>query len=197
MLTRLEEKILQFITRYFAENGRAPTLTEIAHGVALKSKGTVHRYVHALVDKGQLTRSGRGWRSIGLTGQHTRSLTILPLSGEIAADKAITRLEGQEEINFSALLLGADRYVLKVADQSMLEEGILPGDMIIIHKTESADNGDIVLAIVDKEEATLKRLKKHGSRIELTAANSSVASMIYPVERVSIQGVLVGQVRLY
>lgn len=197
MLTRLEEKVLQYITHYIAQNGHAPTLTEIGSAVGVRSKGTVHRYVEALIDKGHLHRTGRSWRGIRLTGEHNRRLTILPLAGRIAAGKPIEAIPDQEEINFSELLLGSDRYALEVKGDSMIDAGIMDGDLVIVRQTETADNGDIVVALIDRGEATLKRLRKHGDRVELIPANQAQAPMIYPADRVHIQGVVVGQVRLY
>lgn len=197
MLTALEEKILQFITHHIARHGHAPTLVEIGRAMEIRSKGTVHRYVEALIRKGHLHRNGRSWRGIRLTGENSRRLTILPLLGRIAAGRPIEAIADQTEINFSDLLLGPDRYALKVKGDSMIDAGIFDGDLVIIRHTETAGNGDIVVALIDGEEATLKRLKKHGARVELIPANSKLASMVYPAERVRIQGVVVGQVRLY
>ena len=197
MLTALEEKILQFITHYIAQHGHAPTLAEIGKALSIRSKGTVHRYVESPVRKKHLHRTGRSWRGIRLTGENSRRLTILPLLGRIAAGRPIEAITDQKEINFSDLLLGPDRYALKVKGDSMIDAGIYDGDLIIVRHTESAANGDIVVALIDGEEVTLKRLKKHGARVELIPANRKLASMVYPVERVRIQGVVVGQVRIY
>lgn len=197
MLTALEEKILQFITHYIAQHGHAPTLAEIGKALSIRSKGTVHRYVESLIRKKHLQRTGRSWRGIRLTGENSRRLTILPLLGRIAAGRPIEAITDQKEINFSDLLLGPDRYALKVKGDSMIDAGIYDGDLIIIRHTESATNGDIVVALIDGEEVTLKRLKKHGARVELIPANRKLASMVYPAERVRIQGVVVGQVRIY
>ncbi len=197
MLTRLEEKLLQFITQYIAQNGHGPTLKEIGEALNINSKGTVHRYVESLIKKKHLRRTGRGWRGIRLTGERDRRLTILPLEGRIAAGKPIEAITDQEEVNFSDLLLGPDRFVLKVAGDSMTDAGILDGDLVVIKKSNTAENGDIVVALIDNEEVTLKRLRKHGDRIELVPDNPSLNSMIYPTNRVHIQGVVVGQVRIY
>ena len=132
-----------------------------------------------------------------LTGENTRKLTILPLVGRIAAGRPIEAISDQKEINFSDLLLGPDRYVLEVKGDSMIEAGIFDGDLVIIRHAETANDGDIVVALIDGEEATLKRLRKHGSRVELIPANRHLASMVYPTERVQIQGVIAGQVRIY
>lgn len=197
MLTGLEEKILQCITRHITQNGHAPTLVEIGEALDIKSKGTVHRYVESLIEKGHLHRTGRSWRGLRLTGEQSRRLLILPFAGRIAAGQPIEAIPEQLEINFSDMLMGEGRYVLEVKGDSMIEAGIFNGDLVIIREAASADNGDIVVALIDNGEATLKRLRKHGDRVELIPANQSMAPMIYPADRVHIQGVVVGQVRYY
>ena len=197
MLTGLEEKILQCITRYITQNGRSPTLDEIGQLLEIKSKGTIHRYVKSLIDKGHLQRTGRNWRGIRLTGEQNRRLTILPLAGRIAAGKPIEAISEQCEINFSEMLLGPGRYVLEVQGDSMIDAGILDGDLVIIRETQSADNGDIVVALIDNNEATLKRLRKHGKQIELIPDNQSMSPMKYSTDRINLQGVVVGQARMY
>lgn len=197
MLTGLEEKVLQYITRHITQHGHAPTLTEIGDALEIRSKGTIHRYVDALIKKGHLHRSGRSWRGLRLTGEHNKRLIILPFAGRIAAGQPIEAIPEQLEINFSDILLGSDRYVLEVKGDSMVDAGILNGDLVVVRKTETADNGDIVVALIDNGEATLKKLRKHGDRVELIPANQSMAPMIYPANRVHIQGVVVSQVRMY
>ena len=197
MLTQLEEKVLMFIASYIAQHGCAPTLTEIGQALTIRSKGTVHRYIGSLIEKGQLQRMGRSWRGIRLTGEYSRSLLILPLLGRIKAGSPIEAIPEQAEVNFSALLLGPDRFVLKVAGKTMIDAGILDGDLVVVRKTDRANNGDIVVALIDDGEVTLKRLRQHGDRIELIPANKALLSLIYPTERVHIQGVVVGQLRLY
>ncbi len=197
MLTGLEEKILQCITRHITQNGHAPTLVEIGESLDIKSKGTVHRYVESLIEKGHLHRTGRSWRGLRLTGEQSRRLLILPFAGRIAAGQPIEAIPEQLEINFSDMLMGEGRYVLEVKGDSMIEAGIFNGDLVIIRESTTADNGDIVVALIDNGEATLKKLRKHGDRVELIPANQSMAPMIYPADRVHIQGVVVGQVRYY
>ncbi len=197
MLTGLEEKILQCITRHITQNGHAPTLVEIGESLDIKSKGTVHRYVESLIEKGHLHRTGRSWRGLRLTGEQSRRLLILPFAGRIAAGQPIEAIPEQLEINFSDMLMGEGRYVLEVKGDSMIEAGIFNGDLVIIRESTTADNGDIVVALIDNGEATLKKLRKHGDRVELIPANQSMAPMIYPADRVHIQGIVVGQVRYY
>jgi len=197
MLTGLEEKILQCITRYITQNGRSPTLDEIGQLLEIKSKGTIHRYVKSLIDKGHLQRSGRNWRGLRLAGKQNRRLTILPLAGRIAAGKPIEAISEQYEINFSEMLLGPGRYVLEVQGDSMIDAGILDGDLVIVRETQTADNGDIVVALIDNNEATLKRLRKKGKQVELIPDNKSMTPMVYLADRINIQGVVVGQARMY
>ncbi len=197
MLTGLEEKILQCITRHITQNGHAPTLVEIGQLLDIKSKGTIHRYVESLVKKGHLQRDGRSWRGLRLTGEQSRRLLVLPFAGRIAAGKPIEAIPEQLEINFSDMLLGEDRYVLEVKGDSMVEAGILDRDLVIVRHAETANNGDIVVALIDNDETTLKKLRKHGDRVELIPANHTMVPMIYPADRVHIQGIVVGQVRSY
>lgn len=197
MLTRLEGKVLQFITRYIAQNGHAPTLEEIGQGVKIRSRGTVHRYVESLVEKGHVYREGRSWRSLRLTGERSRHSLTLPLVGRIAAGSPIEAIPGQEELDIEALFAGADRFVLKVKGDSMIDAGILDGDYVIARHAQTADDGDIVVALIDGEEATLKRFHRNGEQIELVPENSELTPLVYPAERVQIQGVLVGQLRGY
>ena len=197
MLTGLEEKILQCITSYIGKNRRSPTLNEIGKLLQIKSKGTIHRYVKSLIDKGYLQRSGRNWRGLHLAGKKNRRLTILPLAGRIAAGKPIEAISEQYEINFSEMLLGPGRYVLEVQGDSMIDAGILDGDLVIVRETQSADNGDIVIALIDNSEATLKRLRKKGKQVELIPDNQSMKPILYSADRINIQGVVVGQARIY
>ncbi len=197
MLTGLEEKVLEFITRYITQNGHSPTLIEIGDALEINSKGTIHRYVDSLIKKGHLHRDGRSWRGLRLTGEQNKRLIILPFVGRIAAGKPIEAIPEQLEINFSDMLMGSDRYALEVRGDSMIEAGIFDGDYVVVRQTDTANNGDIVIALIDNGEATLKRLRKHGDRVELIPANQSMAPMIYPADRVYIQGVVVGQVRSY
>ncbi len=198
MLTPLEHRMLRFIRAFIAGHGQGPTLVEIGAAVGINSKGTVHRYVQSLRDKGVLEHAERGWRGIRLADDPHHHPTILPLAGRIAAGHPIEAIAGQEEINLGEFFLGPGRYALEVKGDSMIEAGILEGDYVIIERRETADDGDIVVALVDDNEATLKRFKrldKH--RIELIPAHPSLLPLIYSAERVCIQGVLVGQLRRY
>lgn len=199
MLTELESRCLKAIREYIAQHDHAPTLAELGSLVGVSSKGTMHRYVTALVDKGYVTRSGKpGWRGLALTEQAAQQMHSLPLLGRIAAGKPIEAIADRSSINLMELLLGPDRYVLQVKGESMIEAGILDGDLVIVQSAETAKDGDIVVALVDDGEATLKRLKHQNQhRLLLIPANSAMQPMEYEKHRVKIQGVLVGQLRTY
>lgn len=195
-LTTLEHKMLRFIRRYLAQHGQGPTLTEIGMALGVSSKGTVHRYVQALVDKGHLHHTERGWRGIRLT-EFPHSHTTLPLVGRIAAGRPIEAIPDQDEVSF-AEFSDQDNYALEVQGDSMCDIGILDGDIVIIKSQATARDGDIVVALIDDQEATLKRFKKlDGNKIKLVPENSNMQPMVYAAERVQIQGVLIGQLRRY
>ena len=122
----------------------------------------------------------------------------LPLLGRIAAGQPIEAIPGEEEINLSEFFVNHNRFVLRVAGDSMIEDGILDGDMVVVEKRDTADNGEIVVALIDGAEATLKRLHKNrDGTVTLRPANSRMPPMRYSAVRVRIQGVVVGQFRSY
>ena len=195
MLTEREQTTLQFIQSYIAKHAKAPLLTEIAEGLGIQSKGVVHRYLSVLEEQGYIRRHQKH-RGIELEG-HPDS-DELPLLGRIAAGKPIEAIENRELINFANLLGGANRYVLQVKGHSMIDEGIRNGDLVVIEQSSTARSNQIVVALIDDNEATLKRIK-FPSRdvIRLIPANKNMQPKEYPADRVTIQGTLVGQVRMY
>lgn len=199
MLTRREQAAYTFICNFIAQHGHGPLLTEIAAGLGIRSKGTVHRYVQALVAQHRIALQPGRHRGITLisTEQATDHAT-LPLLGRIAAGQPIEAIPDQNNVNLVDFLMGANRFILKVQGDSMIEAGILDGDMVIIEQCDHANNGDIVVALVDNEEATLKRLQHNrDNSITLQPANRLLAPFIYAAERVRIQGVVTGQLRSY
>lgn len=198
MPTELEQKILQALRHHIACHGQPPTLDRLGALVGLRSKGTVHRYVNSLIKQGLLERDGKGTRSLHLTGEAAEGLHTLPLLGNIAAGKPIEAITEQTELNLVELFMGQHRYALKVKGDSMINAGILDGDWVIIAKTQQACHGDIVVALIDNEEATLKRLgRSENGQIVLIPENSQMQPMYYHPEQVELQGVLVGQLRSY
>lgn len=204
MLTKLEQRILDAIRQQITQQGCAPTLVEIGDVVGVGSKGTVHRYVQGLIDKGYLVRNHAGWRGLQLTEGPGSEPDLdevngsLPLLGKIAAGLPIEAIPGHDKLNLMDFFMGPDRFILKVVGDSMIDIGILDGDMVVIRHCQRADSGNIVVALIDGDEATLKRLKyMSDGRIKLIPENSAMQPFIYAAQRVRIQGVLVGQMRSY
>jgi len=199
-LTQTEVKIQDFIRSFIDQNGHSPTLREIGEGVAIKSKGTVHRYVTSLKTKGALQHNERQWRGISMNELEDNSVATLPFLGRIAAGQPIEAINDITEININDMLIGAGagRYMLQVKGDSMVDLGILDGDMVVIERRDYAKNGQIVVALVDDENATLKRFhSEDDGQILLIPANASLTAQQYAADRVRIQGILVGQMRTY
>lgn len=198
MLTPAQQRTLDFIRRYWRRQGRSPSLAEIADGTGIHSRGVAHRYVQALIEAGRLIRRPGRKRGLELAERGSPGPHTIPLLGRIAAGRPIEAVPGEETLDLAAFLLGANRYALRVRGDSMIEAGILDGDTVIVDARDSAGEGEIVVALVDEGEATLKRYhyRKDGS-VRLTAANAAIAPMIYAAERVRIQGVVVGVLRSY
>lgn len=198
MPTLLEKRILNFIHAFIVKHGHSPTLVEIGNAMEINSKGTIHRYVQNLRNKGMLAQPERGWRGIRLADDALSTSTTLPLVGRIAAGQPIEAIHNQEEINLSEMFVGKDRYALQIKGDSMIDIGILDGDIVIIEPRNTAEFGDVIVALIDDQEATLKRYKrlKDGS-VELSPENKDLKPMVYDASRVKIQGILVGQLRSY
>lgn len=197
MLTPGQHKTLDFIRQYIAREGMAPTLTEIATGLGISSRGSVHRQVQALAEAGYIELISGRKRGIQLTEEYQQSVNSLPLMGRIAAGQPIEAIAGQDKLDLSPIM-GTDRYALIVRGDSMMDIGILDGDTVIIKLADTARDGDVVVALIDDNEATLKRLKHiDDETIELIPENSSMTPMRYEAERVRIQGILAGQLRFY
>ena len=195
-LTRLEQKILDSIKSYYAKYNEMPTIRGLGKIINISSPGTVGRYINSLVDKGYLEREARIWRGLKLTTLDDDG--SLPLMGRIAAGKPIEAIVGENELNPNALLLGENRYALQVTGDSMIDAGIRDQDWVIICAQDHADNGQIVVALIDQMETTLKYLHYLGDDfIELRPANIALDSMRYETNRVLIQGVIVAQMRTY
>ncbi len=197
MLTPTQDRVLAFIRRYLKRRGYAPSLIEIAEGIGITSKGTAHRHVQALADAGRIRLLSGRKRGIELVDEEEDDKSSLPLLGRIAAGQPIEAITGQERLDLSDLF-GPNRYALQVKGNSMIGAGILDGDLVVIEPRDTADDGAIVVALIDDGEATLKRLKRLKSgRIKLIAENPDIPPLTYAAKRVRIQGVLVCQLRRY
>jgi len=198
-LTDQQRRVLDFIERYSAVHSVPPKLQEIADGIGISSRGVAHRYVQALIEAGYLATDPGRHRGIRLLRSNPhRPESSLPLLGRIAAGKPIEAIPGHDELDLSEFF-GENNFAIQVKGDSMIEAGILDGDTVIIQFRETASDGDIVVALIDESETTLKRFKRRqqGKYIELIPANSSMEPMLYEADRVRIQGVLIGQLRKY
>ncbi|MDH5631705.1 MAG: transcriptional repressor LexA [Gammaproteobacteria bacterium] len=197
MLSDRQRQIYQFIRDHVARFGVAPKLREIGDHVGINSRGTVHRHVKALEQAGLIEIDAEQSRGIQLLDQEEQPAG-LPLLGRIAAGCPIEAIAGQERIDLGGFFMGAGRYVLKVQGDSMIDDGILDGDMVVVRHCDRAENGAIVVALIDNEEATLKRIYRNDDgTVTLQPANSAMAPMRYSGDRVTLQGVVVGQFRAY
>ena len=193
MVTPTQHRIYQFIQDYLRKNGYAPSLIEIARGIGVKSKSLIHRYVHALQEQGMLEFATKGYRRIRLP----EAANGIPLLGRIADGKPIEAITNVESVPINEMLIGENRYALQVKGDSMIDEGILDGDIVICDKRDTAREGEIVVALIDQQEATLKKIHfSKDKKIILIPANSSHKPMTYSPTRVQIQGVFMGLLRL-
>lgn len=195
-MREIEQKILDFVTRYCFEEQCSPTLAQIADGVGYTSRGSIHRYVKSLLEQGYLQSDG-GNKNLHCTGKPTSDLN-LPLLGKIAAGRPIEAIAQSMELNITNLFAGPNRFVLQVTGESMIEAGIHDGDYVIVQQSSTARNGDIVVALVDDYEATLKRYYTiSDNRIRLVPENSEMEPMNFRADQIQIQGIVVGQMRKY
>jgi repressor LexA len=207
MLTDREREVYDFVRAYTSRHGLPPKLREIGTQLGIVSRGTVHRYLRAIEDKGliaiipdrargiRLVSQGEGDTTAGMSRE---SRAVLPVLGRIAAGLPIEAIPDETEIDLSEFFMGPNRFVLRVDGESMIEAGILHGDMVIVESRNSARDGEIVVALIDNQEATLKTFRRNpDGSITLRPANRSMTPMRFAAERVAIQGVVVGQMRSY
>ena len=215
MLTAKQRELLFFIDERLKENGISPSFDEMREALDLKSKSGVHRLISALEERGFIRRLPNRARALEvLKLPEVRSATVvplrpaaptpandaieIPLHGRIAAGTPIEALQGTESFPVPAALLGpGEHYALEVSGDSMVDEGILDGDFALIRKVDTAHDGEIVVALIDNEEATLKTFRREGSMIRLDPANRNYEAQRYDPRRVQIQGRLTGLIRRY
>ena len=226
MLTAKQHELLVFINQRLDESGISPSFEEMKAALDLKSKSGVHRLIGALEERGFIRRLANRARALevmkmpegGNFGSNnvTRFAPLkeskpqiqipvaandvmeIPLHGKIAAGVPIEALEGQNSLSVPMALLGAgEHYALEVSGDSMIEAGILDGDYALIRKANTARDGEIVVALVRGEEATLKYLRREGQQIRLDPANGSYEPQYYAPHEVEVQGKLAGLLRRY
>ncbi|HEY0113367.1 MAG TPA: transcriptional repressor LexA [Allosphingosinicella sp.] len=217
MLTRKQSDLLSYIHTRLSESGVSPSFEEMKEALALKSKSGVHRLISALEERGFIRRLPNRARALevlrmpdakaGIASlpkappalpQAANDVIELPLHGRIAAGMPIEALEGQSTLPVPAALLGpGEHFALEVAGDSMVDEGILDGDYALIRKTDVAREGEIVVALIDEAEATLKTFRREGQMVRLDPANRRYDPQRYRPDQVRIQGKLAGLLRRY
>jgi repressor LexA len=205
-LTRRQKEVLDFIASYQVENGYSPSYEEIARGLKLASIATVHKHISALDKKNYLHRSHNQSRSIDVAPRYLQeqrrnkieaSLEI-PMLGTIAAGQPVETYDQRSTVSFSDFVGHKDTYALRVRGNSMIEDHICEGDMILVENTIEAHDGDIVVALVNGAETTLKRFyKEPGNIVRLQPANSTMSPIRVPAQDVQIQGRLLAVLRKY
>jgi len=202
-LTRRQRELYDFIADFVRDHGYSPSFEEIREGMGLSSLATVHKHVSNLEKKGLLKRGYNRSRSIDLLppkGKVRQSLAApfqLPLVGRIAAGRPIESVENPETISLSDFTRSKDVFVLEVRGDSMQDEHIVEGDYILVEKTRVAVNGELVVALVDGTESTLKRIYKEGDRVRLQPSNAAMQPIVVPAAAVDIQGRVIGVLRKY
>jgi repressor LexA len=204
MLTEKQIRVLRFFRDYRQEHGISPTLAEAAQALGV-SKITVHEHLNQLTKKGAVHRDRAKARAVAIlydpdadeSSSTEDGIPKLPLVGRIAAGRPIEALEDREEVSLTDLVPTGDRiYLLRVSGKSMIEDHIDDGDLVVVERRETANDGDIVVAILEDEEATLKRFyRESNGMIRLQPANSDMEPLF--TNRVQLRGVVRGVVRKY
>lgn len=200
-LTRRQCEVLDVIREFIEKNRYSPSLEEIGEELGLSSVATVHKHISHLVDKGFVRRAWNQNRSIELADPVEESSRVaeLRLRGTIAAGHPLDAVETDESIAVPAEMV-RDRdnsFVLRVQGDSMINEQIRDGDLVVVERRETARNGETVVALVDQSEATLKQFYREGPRIRLQPANPLIDPIVVDSERVQVQGIVVGVLRRY
>ena len=200
-ITRRQKEVLDFLSSFTEQNGYSPSYEEIASGLGLNSLATVHKHVTNLQGKGLLQRYHNRSRSIDvLPPRSTRrggGTERLPLLGRIAAGRPVEAIETAETISLSDIIGGREVFALEVRGDSMRDEHIVSGDFVLVERTRTAREGEIVVALVDGSDATLKRFYREGNLIRLQPSNAEMAPIYAPAIHVNIQGRVLGILRKY
>jgi repressor LexA len=204
-LTKRQKQVLDFIAGFVDENGYCPSYEEIAHGLELASLATVHKHISVLESKGYLKRGFNQSRSLELAPKYLQEQRRpkpagleVPLVGRIAAGAPVETVEQREVLNFADFAGHRDTFALEVRGDSMIEDHICDGDLILVERIEEAHDGDIVVALVRGSETTLKRLfREPGDMIRLQPANAALKPIVAPSGDVQVQGRLLAVLRKY
>ena len=206
-LTKRQKEVLDFIADFVEENGYSPSYEELAQGLHLASLATVHKHIQALESRNYLRRLFNQSRSLEVStkymqerrkGRAAPRATDIPLAGRIAAGAPVEAIEGHDTLHFSDFTGKGDTFALQVRGESMIDDHILSGDYVLVERAQTANDGEIVVALVDSSDATLKRLyHEPGGRIRLQPANRSMQPIIVDAAAVQIQGRVLAVLRKY
>ncbi len=200
-LTKRQKEILDYIGAFIEERGYAPSFEEIAEHFGYSSLATVHEHLSNLERKGYIRKSYNESRSVELVSRETASPAVeLPLLGAVAAGLPIEVIEDRETLAVPPDMIRRrkDNYVLRVEGNSMIEEQIRDGDYIVVQAQETAEDGQMVVALVDGDSATVKKLyREGGNRVRLQPANPTMAPIVVDADAVRIQGIVVGVIRKF
>jgi repressor LexA len=198
-LTKRQREILDFLSEFIQQHGYAPSLEEIGRRFNLSSLATVHKHLTNLQEKGFIRRAWNRSRSVEMVPRKAGSRALeLPLLGYVAAGSPIEAVVGSETIAVPEDLVGKrETYVLRVRGDSMIDEQIRDGDYVIVEDRRSADNGEMVIAMLNGSDVTLKKLYRERGQIRLQPANPAMQPIVAPADQVQVQGVVVGVMRKY
>jgi len=204
-LTKRQKQVLDFIAGFVDENRYCPSYEEIARGLNLASLATVHKHISILESKNYLKRGFNQSRSLEITAKYMAELQRskpprpeIPMRGRIAAGRPLEAVEQDETLNLTDYIGGVNTYALEVRGDSMIDDHICDGDVVLLEKATEARDGDIVVALVAGSDATLKRIyRETEDKIRLQPANSALNPIVVPASDVEIQGRLLAVLRKY
>ena len=198
-ITRRQKEVLDFLTNFVQQNGYSPSYEEIARGLDLSSLATVHKHITNLQAKGLLQRAHNRSRSIDVLPARSakRAPDRLPLMGRVAAGQPIEAIETAESISLGDIIGNREVFALEVRGESMRDEHIVSGDYVLVERTKTAREGEIIVALIDGTDATLKRFYREGNMIRLQPSNAEMAPIFAPAASVTIQGKVLGILRKY
>ncbi len=195
-LTKKQSEILHYLKTYISDNGFSPTFDEIALHFGFKSKGTVYKHINSLKSKGVISQAWNRVRGIEIVDDEPQD--TLPVLGVVAAGQPIAAIENPEQIQVPAeFISNGDHYVLKVSGESMVDQHIADGDLVVVNRHRTPRTGDTVVALIDNSDATIKMFYQRDELVELHPANKIMEPQVYGRERVAINGVVVGVLRKY